>query len=1006
MSEVRANSFHRMTQVLYLPAMLVVIALEAYYGAGFQRYLYPAIAVAVLSPVALEAWMIALVLRIGLVPYVPENIASWLTGSGFLYVRLAFVIAVIASGRLYANHAVARGLAKGLSHTRYVFSAICAVLGVALVAIGLFWPIAEPGLAYWAAAAFFIGLYRILTMPRPTPAEEEPAKDSTPLGAMGFTGLFLLSLATLLLEVLHTRILSFMLFPSLVYIVVSFAMLGFGVSGAALSIYPPSRWGNPRERIALLAISFAVTAVVGVGILGQFPISAFSFMRHPENLLLLIAYYFIFTIPYYFVGQCFGGLFALYPRQITKLYFVNLVGSGLGCLLMVLLIRPFGGQGTLLIAALLALASAIAFSMGRSKRALGGSAALAVVCLIGMVVGPENVITIKVDPDKELGQVIDPHSGNRGEIEMTGWSAISRTDIARFADESWFVNTIHLLGQPWESKMVATDGGAYTPMLKAVPESVLSEARNDELVMKGFRMLGYLTVEDPDTLIIGCGGGSDVIAAKLQNAVKITAVDLNPITIHAMKNEFREYTGGLYTDPAIEVHAAEGRSFVARAGRKFTNIHMNGVDTLNALAAGANVTAENYLYTTEAMVDYLEHLQDDGFLTIARLSFDPPRETIKLCTAMFDAFERLNLGDPADHIMIVGDIWSEWTTFVCKKTPLTPEDMAIYREAFDLGQFRVYYEPGMELGHSFPDNARRGEKFVELFDAYANGTMDEYFAAYPYDIRPATDDRPYFFKIHKADSFLKPLEASTAYEKNFGIVALIILLIQTLLVSGVLIVMPLLQFHREGLRVPHKMKLIVYFSGLGLGFMLVELALMQKLSLMMGHPTYSIAVVLTSVLIFCGIGSFVSGFLKLSPRTVIAIAVSGISIGVVLYMPLLPWVTELTIAWPLTIRAVIAMVLLAPVSFCMGMPFPTGLRIVSDLHVRFVPWAWGANGVASVLGTVTCILLSMSYGFNVVLTLAVVIYVVAGIAMGLTRHESVAEEDPEPVSVATSEAQA
>jgi hypothetical protein len=1007
MNDVRAGSFQRLVRNFYIPAMLIVAVLEIYQGGGLERFLYAALAAAFLSPIALQIWMLALVLRIGLVPYLPDDAASWISGMGFQYVRLVFVLATIATGRWYADHFIARCAANSIARTRYFCSALCAVFGVAMVAIGLFWPVADSNLTYFAAAVCFVALYRVLTLPRPVEsATTVSATVAGPFGASGFAGLFLLSISTLLLEVLHTRILSFMLFPSLVYIVVSFAMLGFGVSGAALSIYPPSRWARPRERVASLAIAFAITAVAGLAILGQFPISAFSFMRHPESLLLLIAYYFVFTIPYYFVGQCLGGLFTLYPKQITKLYFINLVGSGLGCLLLVLLIRPFGGQGTLIIAALLALASAFAFALHHSKRASATAGALAVICLIFLGIGAEKVIPIKVDPDKELGQVIDSRTGKDGELEMTAWSAISRTDIARFANDDWFVNTVHLLGVPWESKMVATDGGAYTPMLKAVPNSIMEDARENKYVMSGFRMLGYLTVENPDTLIIGCGGGSDVIAAKLRNAKKITAVDLNPITIHAMKNEFLNYTGGLYTDPAIEVHAAEGRSFVARSGRKYTNIHMNGVDTLNALAAGANVTAENYLYTTEAMIDYLNHLENDGFLTIARLSFDPPRETIKLCTAMIDAFERMELGNPADHIMIIGDTWSEWTTFVCKKSPLTPQDMAKYEEAFSLDLFRIYYRPGMEPGYVFPENAKRGEQFVEVFDAYANGTLDKFFAAYPYDIRPATDDRPYFFKIHKAESFLKPMETSTAYEKNFGIIALIILLIQTILVSAVLIVMPLLQFHREGLRVPHKFKFIVYFSGLGLGFMLVELSLMQKLSLMMGHPTYSIAVVLTSLLIFCGMGSLVSGSLRLGPRTIIAVAVTGISIGVMLYMPLLPWVTESTIAWPLFVRALVAMALLAPVSFCMGMPFPTGLRIVSEVHVRFVPWAWGANGVASVLGTVLCILLSMSYGFNVVLALAIIVYVLAGICIGLSRSESAPVQIPVVVAAESSEATA
>ncbi len=519
-------------------------------------------------------------------------------------------------------------------------------------------------------------------------------------------------------------------------------------------------------------------------------------------------------------------------------------------------------------------------------------------------------------------------------------------------------------------------------MAKGVSRDLIQEVRSNSRVMNGFRMLPYLNVANPDTLIIGPGGGMDLIAARIRGAKSITAVDINPVTVYAMKHVFRDFNGNLYNQPSNKVYVAEGRSFVARSNHRYTNIHMNGVDTLNALAAGANVTAENYLYTTEAMVDYLNHLRDDGFLSIVRHSFEVPRESIKLCTAMIDAMIRLNLGDASSHIMLIGGPPPEdWTTFLVKKSPLTAEDVAHLQPAIDAHKLRVFYKPGMQETDDIPADSQRARYFIRLFEANKQGKLAEFMESYPYDIHPATDDRPYFFKIQKARAYLHPMETVTPYEKNFGLIAIIILCLQTLLVSLVLIVAPLAHFHREGLRVPHRTRYLLYFAGLGLAFMLIELSLMQKLSLMLGHPTYAIGTVLSSILIFCGIGSLVSGTLRLTPRSLIAIAAAGITLLVMLAMWLLPAITTATLGWPLWQRALTAAVLLAPLAFCMGIPFPTGLRLLSDVNLRFIPWAWGANGVASVIGSVVCILLSMAYGFNVVLGVGIGAYLIAALCM-------------------------
>lgn len=982
-TERRANTVRYAT----LASSLVIVGLEYLFASGYGWIAFAAAAVLLLSPIGRVLWASVLLARYFILILAPSTDFETFVTTHFLSVRVITVVLLVVANRLVDDNPITRVLHKGLLAAPFLLRTALALAAFIFVVEANFWKVSEPSLMYIFAAACIIVSLKLPSAPIVhDPADAKPAE--LPLGISGYVGVFLLTAGTLLLEVLQTRILSFMLFPSLVFIVVSFAMLGFGVSGATLAVSPPTRWRNPRGALALLSIGFAVSGVLGVIALGRFPLPAFQFMRDPMNLVLLVAYYVIFTIPYYFSGLCLGVLFTLQSKRITSLYCVDLTGSGIGCLVLVWAIFPLGGEGTLLLSAALGVAAAFAFAMRGGKPAVAACAATAIACGVVAYLGPKTLIDLRIDPSKELGWVVNPRTGEPGTIEYTGWSPISRTDVASIDWMEKDNTMIHLLGKPWSTKMVSADGGAYTPMVAEVPEDIIEKLRKDDTIMYGFRMLGYYTKESPDTLVIGCGGGSDVIAAKIRNASYITAVDLNPITIKVMKDEFAEFNGNLYNGPNLEVHAAEGRSFVSRSGRKYTNIHMNGVDTLNALAAGANVTAENYLYTAEAMVDYLDHLQDDGFLTIARLSFPIPRETIKLCTAMFEAFDRMGIPNPEDHIIVVCDRWSAWATFLCKKSPLTQQDLDLYLNRLSNGPFRIYYMPKVELPNDVPEVLMVRKFYNGLVRARKTGTLDDFMASYPYDIRPATDDRPYFFKVHKADAFLNPTKTVTPYEKNFGLIALIILLVQSVISALILIIWPLFRFHREGLRVPHRLNYLVYFLSLGLAFMLVELALLQKLSLLLGHPTYSIAVGLTSILIFSGVGSFVSGLVRLPIKALVIVAVLAITAIVLIYIPVLPFVTKSTLSMSLSVRVVVAAAMLAPLALFMGMLFPAGIRFISQDGARFVPWAWGVNGVSSVIGSVICIFLSMSYGFTPVLLLGTSVYLVGAVSLALARSSA------------------
>jgi len=544
-----------------------------------------------------------------------------------------------------------------------------------------------------------------------------------------------------------------------------------------------------------------------------------------------------------------------------------------------------------------------------------------------------------------------------------------------------------VFGIPWPHMWIYTDAEAGTPFHSGIPEDQIDRMRQDESVLTRWRMLGYQLTEDPDVLIIGVGGGADIIAAKIRGIDRITGVDINPVTIHALKEVLNEFNDDLFNDPDVDIQVAEGRSFVLRSGKKYTNINMNGVDTYNALAAGAYVMAENYLYTAEAMQDFLEHLTDDGMLTITRMSFDVPRETIKLCTALIEAFREAGLGNASEHIILLGEPASKWATLLCKKSPFTAEEIAIYEKVAKAQNFFVYYRPGMTLPDPLPETLGRSRYFLDLFKAESEGTLDAYIASYPFDIRAATDDKPFFYNVHRMGDYFKLGNPDAVHYENIGIFTLVVLLIQTVSMTVVLIVIPLWWFHREGLRIPGRNGYLVYFGGLGLGFMLIELGLMQKLALYLGHPTYSISIVLATMLLFSGIGSLVSGTLSWTHQRVIRVSIGAVMAFMLAYLFLLPWLIHATLDLPFGLRAAATVGLIGPLSFFMGMPFPTGLRLITSAGERFVPWAWGINGIASVMGSVAAIFFAMSFGFTAVLLLGVVCYLFSALSLRGAAHE-------------------
>jgi hypothetical protein len=520
-----------------------------------------------------------------------------------------------------------------------------------------------------------------------------------------------------------------------------------------------------------------------------------------------------------------------------------------------------------------------------------------------------------------------------------------------------------------------------------------------------------------EVLVIGAGGGKDVVIARAYGAGAIDAVELNPATVDLVANGFLDYTEWPAWE-GVDLIVGEGRHFVRTGDKTYDAIVMSGVDTFTALSSGAYVLSENYLYTVESIQDYLASLEPDGFLGIYRWFFPQPRESLRLANLYVQAAGELGISDPERAIMVIAS--GHWAATLIKNGPFTPEEVATAvasveaHDGFSLVFMPKVFPPeeqeAVEAWAFSSRDAELGqarEAYAGLMEAASAEERRRFEEGYVYNISPVYDDRPFFFEYFKPGSVQEAdsgwakgglREQITALRGNAVHYVLHILLALTGVIGLHAMIVPLLVFKRQGLRIDNGFSLAAYFCALGLGFMLVEIGLMQKLTLYLGHPMYSIAVVLAGVLLFAGVGAFLSEGLALPDGRKIAVGMLGTAAAVGVWLAVGPSALAATAGWPLVGRVAVCLATLAPLAMIMGIPFATGLRYLERRHPAFIPWAWGLNGLTSVLGSVAAILIAMNAGFTVVLVAGAVVYAAGLLAFLLHRRTAVWRAAGQPVS--------
>ncbi|MBN1439425.1 MAG: hypothetical protein JW929_08455 [Anaerolineales bacterium] len=808
-------------------------------------------------------------------------------------------------------------------------------------------------------------------------------------------GLFLLSAATLLFEINLPRLFSVAQFYHFAFMIVSIALLGCGASGTARKVFPAAGKRAPARTLGRLVLA------AGAGMLGSFllinglPFDSFSIAWDSRQVAVLVLDYLALTEPFFFSGLAVGMLLAMFPHSAGAVYAVNLAGSAAGCLAALAAPTLLGGEGVVVLSAGVSALAAFATappgwipgktaarppqetrrSRGSADRRilLSGAAFLLLIFasadtaarLAGM--GGFAFLEIRLSPYKGLSYVMQQPGA---EILSREWNAFSRIDVVR----SPAIHSVPGLSYRWLGPLprqdgLLTDGDDLSPIVDPSADPAFA-AFLPAAPAHRIRPQAEVLILDPR-------GGLDVLTALHFQAVSVTAVEENSLAVRAAER--------IYGDPHVETVVGSGRSYLRRTLRRFDLIMFSLTASYHPLRSGAYSLAEDYRFTVESFADALRRLKCGGMLVVTRWLQYPPSEELRAFALAVAAMEELGR-EPRPRIAA----WRGYNTatILVKDSPFIPEELTALRESTGALAFDLIYLPDIREEEMNRFNILTESVYFRAFhDLLDADPRADFYAAYPYDVSPPTDDHPFFGHFFKGSQAGAVLAEFGKVWQPFGgagyIVVLGLLILAVLLAAALLAVPPILRrtTGADGAEsASATAREIFYFGMIGFGFLLVEIPLIQRFILFLDRPAYAMTAVLFSLLAFSGAGIAVGARLPLG-RALLALA------GILLSAPvLLPMLFSAALGLPLAARFALTVLSLAPAGFLMGVAFPGGIRwaLARDPRPERIPRIWTVNGSASVVATVAAALLTLSLGFMRVFLLGALCYAGAGLAAGST----------------------
>jgi len=788
-----------------------------------------------------------------------------------------------------------------------------------------------------------------------------------------YFGLFATTLAILMFENLLTRIFSVTMWYHFAFMAVSMALFGM-TSGAVIVYLFPNYFTQKRiiQRLAQTALLFSITIIISFLIHINIPLP----FDETSSVTLLLTFTLI-SIPFVFAGINTCLMLTKFPGQVGKLYAADLAGAALGCIFFIFVLKITDGPTAIFVAAMIASVGAFFYAKESGDQRLKQVTLITTLALFVFTSGQ----MILANDQLSVLQL----KWVKGKIEQTNtlekWNSFSRVRVWGDQDTpippfGWGISSAYPEDRKTNYLKMDIDSSAGT-VISAFDGNL---EKVDYLKFDITNLVHYIR-PNADVLVVGAGGGRDILSALVFGQHSVKGVEINENIIEILTETYGDFSGNLDQIPGVSFVNDEARSYITRSNDVYDIIQVSLIDTWAATASGAFVLTENSLYTLEAWDVFFEHLSSNGVVSFSRWYFQGiPGEMYRLTTLASKALQMQGIENPRDHMMIIRhgskidgpNIPDGVGTLLVSKEPFSANDLKIIENISDELLFDIILTPKYSIDPNF-------EHIASGID------LEIFIENFPLNIAPPTDNNPFFFHMLRFQDILN-FESLNQGGENFNIIAIYTLgalLVIVFILTILFIIVPLLLTKKRlGIsETQNAFPLSLFFACIGLGFMMIEISQLQRLTVFLGHPTYSLSVVLFSLLLSSGAGSYYTQ--KVQSNTIFT---AGIRIFILLCIIGLFGLTTPDIinyfAGAITpVRISLAILILSPMGFFMGMAFPMGMKIASVQATSLTPWLWGINGAMSVLASVLAVAISINSGISTSFWTGFGCYVVALLAI-------------------------
>jgi spermidine synthase len=799
--------------------------------------------------------------------------------------------------------------------------------------------------------------------------------------------IFILSAAALAYEVLLIRLFSIIHWHHFAFMVISIALLGYGASGSFITVFRRRMLNSFDSVFIINTVFFGVSSIACFIAVQQLPFNALEILWDRSQWQRLLLSYLLLTLPFFFVANAIALTLMRFPQKISLVYGVDLIGAGIGAILVMVLLQLFTPVTIIRILAISGMAAGLFAFHNLASAHRKSIASLLFLCIIAVTVTPQKWLDLRPSEYKGLTQTLQMKGTS---LLYSHSSPVSQTDVV----QSSYIPFRNAPGMSLQSKAappeqlaVFRDGDEMTTI-----DHVMEKKSYDYQDYMSSALPYHVHGSPQSVLMLSSATGAAILQADFHEVVKVDAVEPDEQLSLLITERFANYFGWDRLKNKVTIHTIAPRGFAA-SGNSYDLVVMGPSGASAGGSAGVHALSTSYDFTVEALQSYLKLLSPEGLLSITMWTSTPARGNLKLFTTAVEAMKQSGISHPENNMAWIRS-WNT-ATLILKKTALTIQEINRVREFSTSRSFDLAWLPGIR-----PEDINRFQVLQEpvfylaarsALEQRAKNTDDSFIQQYKFDIRPTTDNRPYFnnyFRWSSFEEFLTMPGHVGISMIGVGYPTLLFTMVQASVAAVVLILLPLLLVRTGKDKAERKRKvgkrrnIVIYFLAIGLAFLFIEIAFIQKFTLILSQPLYAVAVALCAFLIFSGLGSlYVQRCIETQALSIVPVllrrSVLLIGIIVILYISLLPMLSSMIMTLPETARIISAFMIAAPLAFVMGMPFPLGMATLQQKSPQLMPWAWGINGCASVLSAVLAVLLAMEIGFNGIMLCAAILYLVA-----------------------------